>query len=284
VAIKRGLKLSGPAVPINRSVSLFIPLTAIGIFAVLQLLLGASLVIVAMCAAATTIPFLYLGFYGRDLYGVLGIGFGLQYPGVALVAKTIYGQTLESNLYDAYAAFGLILLLMFVLTAMLVVARTLDWGEAFFRFPRDLVSLRRLSVACICIGLAGDLAYSTNLSNQYAASSGGACQLLAQQFGTLYYLGLIAEAVYAVVKTDGRSFVTRRLLFLFIIQVIIFISFNERGNIIAGLIGIVTVMFLYNTIYIRHVIIGILVVSFFVYVFTPITLFLRASRGRVSLT
>jgi hypothetical protein len=188
VAIKRGLKLSDPAVPINRSVSLFIPLTVIGIFAVLQLLLGASLAIFAMCAGATAIPFLYMGFYGRDLYGVLGIGFGLQYPGVALVAKTIYGQTLESNLFDAYAAFSLILLLMVVLTAMLVAARTLDRGGAFFRFPMDLVSLRRLSVACICIGLAGDLAYSTNLSNQYAASPGGPYRLLARQFGTFIIL------------------------------------------------------------------------------------------------
>jgi hypothetical protein len=135
VAIKRGLKLSGPAFPIDTRVSLFIPLTVIGIFAALQLLLGASLAIVAMCAGATAIPFLYLGFYGRDLYGVLSIGFGLQYPGVALVAKTIYGQTLESNLFDAYAAFGLILLLMVVLTAMLVAARTLDRGGAFFAFP-----------------------------------------------------------------------------------------------------------------------------------------------------
>jgi hypothetical protein len=87
-----------------------------------------------------------------------------------------------------------------------------------------------------------------------------------------------------VLKTDGRSFVTRRLLFLFLIQVIISISFNERGNIIAGIIGIVIVGFLYNAIYIRHVFIGILSCLFFVYVFTPITLFLRASRGGVSLT
>jgi hypothetical protein len=157
----------------------------------------------------------------------------------------------------------LILLLMVVLTAMLVVTRTLDRGGAFFRFPMDLVSLRRLSVACICIGLAGDLAYSTNLSNQYAASPGGALSVVGAAVRDFYYLGLIAEAVYAVVKTDGRSFVTRRLLFLFIIQIIISISFNERANIIVGLIGIVTVGFLYNAIYIRHVIIGILGYVFF---------------------
>ncbi len=99
-----------------------------------------------------------------------------------------------------------------------------------------------------------------------------------------YYLGLIAETVYAIIKTGGRTFITKRLVVLFLIQVIFSISYNERGQIVACVIGIVTTAFLYNTIYIRHIIVGILASIFFVYVFTPITIYLRLNRGGVSVT
>jgi hypothetical protein len=266
---------------VNPNVPLTIPLAVIGAFTTAQLMLGTSPAIAAMCAGAVALPFLYMGLYGRDLYGVLGLGFSLKYAGVALAAKTFYGQTLESNLYDPYAAFGLTLLFMFVVTAMLIVARALDRGQAFFAFPMDLVSLRRLSVICICIGIAGDLSFSIHLSNADANSPGGAATVLGAAFRNYYYLGLIAEAVYAVTKSGGRSFVTGRLLFLFVIKTVISISFNERGAVAISLIGITTVAFLYNMIRVRHVIIGLVACGFFITVFTPITLYLRSNRGAV---
>ena len=278
------MKLSGPRAPIIANVSPFIPLSLIGVFSTLQLLLGASPTIVAMCAVAVAIPFLHLSYCGRDLYGVLGIGFCMQYPGMALVAKTLYGQTLESNLFDANATFSLILLLMFVLTAMLIVARALDRGEAFFQFPTDLLTLRRLSSACIFIGIIGNALFSVKQPNSENASPGGAFVVLGSAVRDFYYLGLIAETVYAIIKTDGRTFITKRLVVLFLIQVIFSISYNERGQIVACVIGIVTTAFLYNTIYIRHIVVGILASIFFVYVFTPITIYLRLNRGGVSVT
>ncbi len=261
--------------------SLFIPFTMIGGFAAAQLMLGTNPAIVAMCAAAVAVPFLPLGLYGRDLYSLLGISFSLKYVGFALAAKTFYGQTLESNLYDPYAAFGLTLSLMVVVTGMLLIASMLDRGQAIFQFPMDPVSLRRLSVICIGIGIGGYISFSSGVG---ADAHGGAAVVLGATLREFFYFGLIAEAIYAVVQTGGRSFVTRRLMFLLFVQAIISISFNERGSLVTCLIGIVSVAFLYNMLHIRHVIIGIILGSFFIFVFTPITLYLRLNRAGLSLT
>jgi hypothetical protein len=276
--------LSGPAVPMDTRVSLFLPLTVIGVFAGAQLMLGTSPAIIAMGAGAVVLPFLYLGLYGRDLYGLMGIAMSLKYVGFALVAKTFYGQTLESNLYDPYAAFGLTLLIMFIVTAMLILARELDRGKAFFDFPMDLVSLRRLSVFCICIGLAGVLYFLSGRATEAGAETGGAAVVLGTALREYYYLGLIAESVYAVIKTNGRSFITGRLVFLFLIQAIISISFNEREVFAAGVMGIAIVAYLYNLLRIRHVIIGIVFGSFFIFIFTPISIYLRLNKTGLSLS
>ncbi len=82
-------------VPSDKQVSLVLPLTVVGVCSVIQLILGASPAIIAMCAIAIIVPFLPFVVYGRDLYSVLGVGFSLTYVGIALVTKTFYGQTLE---------------------------------------------------------------------------------------------------------------------------------------------------------------------------------------------
>jgi len=245
-------------------------------------MLGASPVIVVMCAAAVALPFSLLRLYGRDLYGLLGISFSVKYVGFALAAKTFYGQTLESHLYDPYAAFELTLLLMAILTAVLIVARALDPGKALFAFPMDLAGLRRLSLACICIGIAGNFAYSGGVADTGAPASGGAGVVLGAAFREYYYFGLIAESGYAALKTNGRSFITGRLVVLFLIQALISISFNERGALASGLIAVATVAYLYDMLKIRHVVAGTLVGCFFIFIFTPVTIYLRSNKEGLS--
>lgn len=264
-------------------VSLFIPFSVIGALAIAQLSLGASLAIVGMCAGAVALPFLILGFYGRDLYGLMGISLSIKYAGFALAAKTFYGQTLESYLHDPYAAFGLNLLLMIALTAMLITARAFDAGKTLFPFPLDAASLRRLSVICICIGIAGNFFFISSSFDTGDAPAGGPAKVLGGSFREFYYFGLIAETFYAITKSGGRSFVTMRLVFLFLLLAIMSVAVNNRGGLVTGLIGIISVAFLYNMIHIRHFIIGIIAGSIFLYVFTPITIFLRVQKTGLSM-
>lgn len=268
----------------NAPVSPLIPFSAIGVFSGAQLWLGTSPSIVAMCAAAIALPFLMLAIYGRDLYGLLGIAFCLKYVGIALVAKTFYGQTLESNLNDPYGAFSLTLLIIFVYTVVIFVARALDRGKSLFPLPMDLVNLRRLSFICIFIGILGDLAYSTRVTDTEAFSAAGAGPIvvLGGIFRPFFVFGVIAESVYAVIKTGGRSFVSRRVVVLLLIQALFSIAFNERGELVNSVIAIVSIAFLYDALRIRHAFIGLILGSFFISVFTPITMYLRFERKGLS--
>ena len=156
-------------------------------------------------------------------------------------------------------------------------------GKVLFPLPMDLESLRRLSVICIGIGIAGDFGVSTGAFNT-AAAPGGAMVVLGAALREYYYLGLIAEAIYAIAKSGGRSFVTRRLVVLFLFQAIVAVSLNGRGVIITCIISVVSVAFLYGALRFRNLIIGIAAGVFFIYALTPITLYLRFNKAGLSMT
>ncbi|QBR71358.1 hypothetical protein CU048_08775 [Beijerinckiaceae bacterium] len=271
-------------VPSDKQVSLVLPLTVVGVCSVIQLLLGASPAIIAMCAIAIIVPFLPFVVYGRDLYSVLGVGFSLTYVGIALVTKTFYGQTLDSNLYDPYAAFGLTMLLMVVLTAMLATARYLDRGKSLFSFPIDLRSLRRLSLICIGLGLVGAIVVAGNKSTESGGSNAGAAIVLGKNFQDLFYLGLIAEVTYAIIKSDGRSFVSFRLGLWLLLETLMVVALNVREVLVSCIIGVVTAAFLHGMLRFRHLVIGMVGLFFLINVMTPITIYLRMSKEGLSIT
>jgi hypothetical protein len=159
----RRLSSLGP-VSGKKGVSRFVPFALIGVFSAAQLLLGTSPVIVAMAAFAVAVPLLPLGLYGRDIYALMGINFALRYVGIALVGKTFYGQTLESNLFDPYAAYALTGLLMVVVTTVLIFVRKLDRRKALFPLP---------TVITIPIGIAAQIVVAANKSLDTGAFNGG---------------------------------------------------------------------------------------------------------------
>jgi hypothetical protein len=237
-----------------------------------------------MCVVAIIVPFLPLRIYGRDLYSIMGVGFSLTYVGVALVAKTLYGQPIDSNLFDPYAAFGLTLLLMAVLTAVLATARKMDRGKTLFSFPTDLQSLRRLSLVCIGIGLVGAILVGSNKSMESGGSNAGAALILGKYLQDFFYLGLIAEVLYAITKSEGRSFVTFRLGLWLFLETLIAVALNVREALLSSLIGVVTAAFLFNMLRVRHLLIGMLAVVFFINFMTPVTIYLRIAKEGLSLT
>lgn len=263
-------------------VSLAIPLAGIGVFSAAQLWLGTSPAIVAMAGIATAVPLLPLWLYGRSLYALLGIDCSLRYTGVALAAKTFYGQTLESNLFNPYATYGLTLLFMVVVTAILIIVRKLDHGKTLFPFPMDPRSLRRLSVVCGCIGIASQIAMASSKTLENGAFNGGAMLNIGANLQGLFYLGLIAEASYAISISNGRGFVTPRLALMLFLATIMVIILNVRGMIVDCLIAIGTVAFLYNSLRVRHILIGLAAGVFFISFFTPVTLYLRMAKEGLS--
>lgn len=270
--------MSYPAsVAVNTKPSAVIPLAVIGGLSIAQLVLGTGPGIVAMSAAATAMPFLQMRLFGRDLYAVLGMAISMKYVGFALAAKTFYGQTLESHLYNAPAAYALTLLYILVLTGILLLTRALDSGRVLFSLPMDLVSLRRLSNISLGMGMVGNVFYAMTFGD-----TGGALLSIGVALRQFIFLGLIAETVYAVFKSEGKSFVTARLAFWFAIIFVLSTAFNNRELVVSAVISIIITAFVYNVIYIRHVMIGIISVYLFIFYVTPVTFYLRLYRTGLS--
>lgn len=268
----------------HTKVSLVIPFFAIAVFSAAQFALGTSLAVVAMCAAAIGMPFIPLVLHGRDLYSVLGIAFSLKYAAVALIAKTLYGQTLESNLLDAEAAFAVTALVMASLTAMLAVARMLDRGTTLLPFSQGPQSLRQLSVISICAGIAGEILVASNKAIDTGVSSGGPLVVLGANLQNLFFLGLIAEACYAITKSGGRSFVTPRLLLFLLIELMIALALNARDVLVSCVICVITTAFLHSVLRPRHLLVGLAAGYFFMSFLTPVTLYLRIAKEGMSRT
>ncbi len=258
-------------------ISIAIPLAAVGVLGAIQLALGTDPVIIALCALGIAAPLIPLHLYGRDLYAMIGIVFSLRYVGVALIAKTLLGQTLESHLLDAYRAFSLTALFMCVVTAILLIARAMDAGKTLFNFATDQPSLRRLAVVCFSIGVPAEVIARLGMQGVGEASSGSIFPALVT-VGDLIYFGLIAEAIGTIKKTDRQTFLSPLLLSMIAIALVLALGFNGREFFISCLIGVVTAAFAYKALRLRHIIYGAVFVAFFVNFMTPITLYLRIQR------
>ncbi len=261
-------------------VPITIPLAFISVFGVIQLALGSDPWIVAMCAIAVATPLLPMHLYGRDLYAMLGLAISMRYTGVALIAKTLYGQTLELNLYDAYTAFGLDVILMVVVTVTLLLARALDPGGAAFPFPANLRSLRKLSVFCFCAGAVAFVIVGSKTSGD-GGGSAGSVFVIAASVSELILLAIGAEVFYAVYKSGGRSFLSPVVVFMLVFALVAALALNARGLILHSTIVIFTIAFSYKMLRLRHMIAGVAVLAFFISVLTPITMYLRLQREGV---
>lgn len=264
-------------------VPIAIPLALIGIFSIAQLILGTDPLIMVLCVTAITAPLLPLHFYGRDLYSMIALVFSLRYTGVALVAKTFYGQNLQTNLFDPYATFALTALLMIVMTMLLMLARALDRGTTIFPIPMDLRSLRRLALISFCIGVVGMIISGASKSSETGALNGGIIMVVAANLGNFCYLGVIAEVIYGIKESNGRGFITPLLVLMLTSTLILVIALNMRGFLLSSLIGAVTTAFLYKVLRLRHLLIGLVVAAFFGAFLSPLTLYLRMAKEGLAL-
>ncbi|SFK71801.1 hypothetical protein [Methylocapsa palsarum] len=259
-------------------VSIFIPLTIIAGFAIAQLYLGTSPYVMALCAFGIAAPLLPLHIYGRDLYAIIGIIFSLRYAGVALMAKTAYGQPLEQNLFQPVHSFELYALLMAIVTLVLLIARRLDRGGTLFPFPTDLASLRRLSVISLSVGFAAQLVAGANAATQTGEANAGPLVIIAGNFASFFYLGLISEVIYGVTKSNGRSFMTPLLAVATGGTLLISMALNWREFFAAGMVALAMTAFMYKAIRPYHILGGVVIAYFFLTFLSPVTLYLRVQR------
>ncbi len=262
------------AIDLNKTwVPITIPLGVACVLGAVELYLGSAPLTVLMCVAGLTITFIPLHLHGRDLYSMFSILFGIRYIGFALFMKVLYGQTLDSNLLDPTGSYALTLLLMVVVTAIVLLARRFDPGSTLFAFPN--YNLRKLAVACFIISL-GAIAVVGHKGEQDGAGA-GALFVIASGLSSLCAFALIAEAAYGVEKSKGRSLFTPFLMGMFLVILLAVIALNARGFFL-GVIGVLLVAFIYRVLNLKHVVVGLVFVGFFVSFLSPLTLYLRQHR------
>lgn len=263
-------------------VHIVFPLAFIGVFACAQLYLGADPLVTALCFIGVATPFIPLHLYGRDIYSVVGVIFSLRYAGAALMAKTAYGQPLQQHLFEPVTSYMLNAVIMASVTAVLLIARGLDRGTVLFPMPEppDLDRLRRLAIIGMSVGFASQIVAgaSTSTESGVATSGIGPVAIIFGLFATLFYLGMVAEVVYGVTKSQGRNFVTPLLVVALGVALLVSLALNWREFFVTAVIGVAVTAFMYKAIRFHHVLAGLLVLYFFVAFLSPVTLYLRVQR------
>lgn len=259
-------------------VPIIIPLGLVSIFGVIQLILGTDPFLMILCAACIAVPLIPLHIYGRDLYSMLGIVFSVRYVGVALIAKTLYGQPLETHLYDPFAAYGLTFVLMVVVTLVLMLARALDRGTTLSPFGMDPASLRKLAILGLGIGFVCEGIVGSIKSAESGGLNSGPVFVLAANLAGLFYLGLVAEVIHNIVKSSHRTLVSPLLAIGLVGALMIAIGLNQREFFVSCIIAVVVTAFMYKMIRVPHLVLGLAVAVFFLQIMTPITLYLRSAK------
>lgn len=207
--------------------------------AMAQLMLGASLSVVVFALLATT--FGLLGFAALGAYNLgawVALFYALGNVLVALYAKTLMGQPLDSNLYMPLDSFLVLAATSGGLFAALLLIRRLGVGRPIFASVRDPHFLAYFSWACFALGV---LFWILNRLFQDPGASGFGGVAL---FGDLLFMAVIARTAALLEKSDNRRAFDGRLGG--IIAVAAFLGLVDNSKTMAALPVVsyfVTVMF-----------------------------------------
>jgi len=89
---------------------------------------------------------------------------------------------------------------MLIMTGVILIARALDPGKEAFLSDRFAESAAALDFL-FCFGLVTELFVATKSAD--GSSGGGSLFVIASSFAEFLFLGMIAETVYAIKKSEG---------------------------------------------------------------------------------
>ena len=179
-----------------------------------QIALGADFVILmmALCAIASGLA----GFYLLGSYNLVGWWFLLYvigHVGVALVAKTLYRQPLESYLYAPFHSYLIEAVTCFIALCTIILVIWTNTGKPLFEKITDPGLLLFLSWSCFFIGSAVMLLFRLIAGGD---KSGGASYGGIAFLESLAYMGIIARTAYLAQASHGKKFLDSKLLFMLV--------------------------------------------------------------------
>ncbi len=250
-----------------------IPLAITSALGIAQIFLGVDPLILLLCMAGILVTCLPLCFNGRDLYSIFALWLMLNWIGFPLIIKTLYGQPLQSHLYDPLAAYAWGLVLMIVYTAVFMLVRFFDNGVQRFPLPTDPRNLRRISIPCFFIGVAS-IAMIHGQGDDGGEIGGAGFVLASTQY--LMVLAIIAEAMRNL-QISGKLFGPVLIAMLGGIFLVI-TALNARGFFLNCVIGVFLIAFIYRAIKIQYFVVGVVFAAIFLNFISPVVLYMREFR------
>jgi hypothetical protein len=175
--------------------------------AVVQVALGANLVVLALAifsCVAGLVGFRIAGAYGSGAWLAFSVVLGNVI--VALVAKTLLLQPLDSNLYAPLESFGVLATGSGTLLVALLISLTFPVGKPLFRSVRNPRLLRFVSHSTFALGTF--FWYLTRLFQDPGGSGFGGVFV----FWNLVLMAVVARTAMVIERTDGRQSVDATLV------------------------------------------------------------------------
>ena len=243
---------------------------------VAQFALGAAPVVLALATIACLAGLAGFRIVGaHHAAGWLAFFFILGNVIVALVAKTILLQPLESNLYAPFDSFLVLTAGSVVLLIALLISLTIPVGKPLFRPVRDVRLLRWLSNSAFALGTM--LWYLNRLFQDPQGSGFGGLAV----FWNLVLMAVIARTEMVLERSDGRRSVDTQLLLILVALVAVGLIDNSKTEVALPIVAyFATSLFYRRGITLGQVAAGVIGLILMAGLVGPMIHIHRAQRGQ----
>jgi hypothetical protein len=245
-----------------------------------HLILGASIPVVFMGAAATILSLLPIFFFEVfNLAAILVALVGLRYVGFPLFAKLFMGQPLDSYLSDPIGSFGVVLVGVLGYLCAFWAATGIPIRNPLLDRTLDPKALSRISILAAVVGLAANLAVAFRVDEDYAGIR------ISEFFTSFLHLALITGIARCIVASDRRKSADLWVIFISLAEVVFAIAANSRMALMETFLCFVVTLSAFGR-RIRWRQFGMVLISTAVMMIfiTPVFLYVRSFRGDLSWT
>jgi hypothetical protein len=207
----------------------------------IQVALGANLLVVSLALIACTAGLAGVRIVGAYQSGAwLAFLFVLGNVTVALVAKTVLFQPLDSNLYAPVASFVVLAAGSAALLIALIISLILPVGKPVLRSIKDLRLLRFLSTSTFALGTV--FWFLARLFQDPGGSGFGGITV----FWNLLLMSVIARAAMIIERTHGRRSVDTILVMILLACVVMGMIDNSKAEVALPIVAYFATSLFYN--------------------------------------
>jgi hypothetical protein len=244
-----------------------------------QLALGADVFVLSLSVASVLIGFAPILRVGLDLYTVFAALFCLRYTGVALFAKTLYLQPVDSLLKAPLESYALVTVLIACVSGVCLLVRRWDRGTTIFPPLPSYVHLRQVGLIAYGVGAGATLLVGLIMRRDVEGSSAGALTVIASALTSLMFLGYAAEVSHTVAQSGARRLFSSRLIGMLACTIALALFLNARAMAVNSVLCVFLCGLMFRAIKPGHLLVGAALAVVFTIYISPLALELRTMRG-----